>query len=254
MSVDFATPFVAALALWRRDRAILFPLAGLLLFVPQLAVLLLVPDMPQPVQGETTEEAARAWGEAFSTWASAHGGWYIAAQLTALFGTLAVATLYVDPSRPPAGQGMSRALALLPRYVLAMILVTLPIGGLLLIGLPFRPVLFLMMAPIFYLLARAILVPTVLVAERPVGAIAAIGRSWRLTAGNGWVITCIYAATVLAGLFIGSVFLSVAQMAGPNPAVIAIMSLFGAGVAAVSGLAQALIGVVLYGRLASKGT
>jgi hypothetical protein len=254
VSVDFTTPFVAAFALWRRDRAILFPLAGLLFFVPQLAVLLLVPNMPQPVQGETSEEAARAWAEAFSTWAAAHGGWYIAAQFATLFATLTIATLYVDPARPATGAALGRALGILPRYVLAMILVTLPIGGLLLMGLPFRALLFVVLAPVFYILARVMLMPAILVAERPVGAIGAIGRSWRLTAGNGWVITCIYATVMLAGMFVGSLFLAVAQLAGQNPVVVASMSLFGAGVASLSALAQALIGVVLYGRLASKGT
>ena len=253
MKIDIATTFVAAFALWRRDRALLVPLAGLFLFVPQLCVLLLVPEMPQPVPGDSTEEAARAWGEAFAAWASANGGWYLLAQLVALFGTLAIVTLYTDRNRPDVGAAMRSALTLLPRFVLAMILLTLPVGALLLASLPFRTFVYFVIVPIFYLLARALLLPPVLVAERPVGAMAAIARSWRLTRGNGGVLTAIYAALALSGPIVGSVFLGLLRVGGPNPVLVAIVSAAAAAAAAAAGLAQALVVAVVYARVASKG-
>jgi hypothetical protein len=255
MRIDIATPFAAALALWRRDRALLLPLAGLFLFVPQLAILLLVPASPEPVSGgETSPEAIRAWTEAFAAWASAHGGWYIAGQLSALFGALAVSMLYVARGRPAMGPALGLTFGLLPRYVLATILVTLPTGGLLLFALAAPLLLYLLVGPIFYLFARMMLIAPVLVAERPVGAIAAIGRSWRLTRGSGSVLTCIYAVIAVAGMVAGSVFLALAAMAGDNPLAITVMNAVAAAAAAVAGLAHALVAVVVYARLASKGT
>jgi hypothetical protein len=108
--------------------------------------------------------------------------------------------------------------------------------------------------PIFYLLARALLVAPVLVSERPVGAIAAVLRSWRLTRGNGAALTAIYAALALSGPIVGSVLLTLERIGGPNPVLVAIVSAAAAAAAAVAGLAQALVVAVIYARLASKGT
>lgn len=253
MKIDFATPFVAAWTLWRRDRALLFPIAGVLLFLPQLALVLLVPPMPRPEGGDTSPAAIEAWSQAFATWAQANGGWYVLAPVATLMATLTIATLYVDRARPTAGQGLARAATLLLRYILATILVTLPMGGLLLAALP-APVLgYVLALPIFYIFARTLLVAPVLVAERPIGAVAAIGRSWRLTAGQGLVLTGIYATVAVAGPIVGSMVLAIGALSPGNPAIGAIAGVGASLATAVAGVTIALIQVVVYGRLASKG-
>ncbi len=254
MKLDFATPFVAAFALWRRDRALLLPIAGLLIFVPQYALLLLVPEMPRIADGDRSEAAMLAWSQALATWVRAHGLWYVAAPLMTMFATLTIATLYLDRARPEAGRALGSALALLPRYLLATILVSLPIGGLTLAALPAPVLAYVLALPVLYIFARSMLVAPVIVGERPVGAIGAIQRSWALTRGHGLILTGIYAATALAGPLAGSLFLAIGELAQTNPVLVAITagvaSLFAAGGA----LALALIQVVVYGRLASKGT
>lgn len=253
MKIDFATPFVAAWTLWRRDRALLLPIAGLLMFVPQLALVLLVPPMPRPPAGDTSPAAIDSWTQGFTAWAQANGGWYVLAPLATLMATLTLVALYTDRARPTAGQALARAAGLLLRYVLATILVTLPMGALLLAALP-APVLgYVLALPIFYIFGRTLLIAPVLVAERPIGAIAAVGRSWRLTAGQGLVLTGIYASVAVAGPLVGSVLLAVGEALPANPVITTIAGAAASAVAAAAGLTIALVQAVIYARLASKG-
>lgn len=253
MKIDFATPYVAAFALWSRDRAVLMPVAGLFLFVPTFARLLLVPEMPAPVTGEATPEAMIEWTRAFTAWASAYGAWYIVPPLLALFATLVATALYVANGRPTLGSALAKALGLLPRFVLATILVSLPVGGLLLMALPFPILVYFLILPVFYVFARTMLIAPVLVAEGPVGAVGAIARSWRLTAGNGIPLTFVYSAAALAGPLAGSALLGLEKVGGPNPVLIAFTSAAAALCATAAALALVLAQVAIYGRLASKG-
>lgn len=258
MTVEFSGPFVAALASWRRDRVVLLPLAGLTMFVPQLAVLLLVPEMPKPVAGEATEEATRAWMEAVTTWAGAHGLWYLLAPAIGLLGALAVIALYLDPGRPTLARALARAALLFPRYLLAALLVAFPLGALLVPALASPPLLIVLLAPIFYVFGRTMLVGPAIVAEAPLGAVAAVARSWALTRGRGWVLACVYAAIMLGAQMLGGVFLSVGSaMAGGgtiNPVLVAIVDGFAALSASAAALTLALVEVALYRRVASSGT
>lgn len=254
MKIDFATPFVAAAALWRRDRALLIPLAGLFLFVPTYARLLLVPDMPMQAAGDASQEAMIAWTRAAAAWATRYGAWYLIPPLLALFATLAASALYVARERPTLGVAMARGLRLLPRYVLAMVLLSLPIGAVLMIALAAPVLLYVIMLPVMWLFARTMLVAPVLIAEGPVGAVGAIVRSWHLTKGNGAALTLIYAAASLIGPLIGSLFLRLEALGGPNPVLVAITSAAAALATVAGALALVLAQVALYARLVSKGT
>jgi len=257
MKITFALPFADALAAWRRDRALLFPLAGLAMFVPQLAVLLLVPAMPRLAAGDDSETAVRDWTEAVTLWAGQHGIWYLLAPAIGLFAALAVMALYLDPSRPTLGGAMKRAGVLFPRYLLASILVALPIGGLMMPAVASPILLAILLPPIFYLFGRTMLIGPAIVAGAPLGAVAAIGRSWTLTKGNGWVLAGIYGSVMLGAQLVGSLFVSIGSVAGTgaraNPVLVAITDGAAAAVAAAAALALALVEVALYRRLARKG-
>ena len=252
-TVDFITPFVAAWTLWRRDRALLLPLAGLFVFVPQLAVLLLVPDMPRMAAGEGGEEAMRAWSLLFADWFASHGALFLGSMLLAQFATLAVAALYVDRERPTAQLALRRGAMLLPRYLLASLLVALPFGALMALA-PLPATVLLLMLPMLYVFARTLLVGPVLIAERPLSAVGAIKRSWQLTAGNGASLMAIFAATSLVGRAVASVLLGLVAVVGANPVAVAILAAAAALATAAAALALVLASVVIYGRLASKGT
>lgn len=256
MRISFAKPFADALAAWRRDGGMLLPLAGLTLFLPQYAVQLLVPRMPEMPADGGGEAAVRAWAEAVSAWTGTYGLGYLAAWLAALFGGLAVKALYLDPDRLALGRALARAARLLPRYLLATMLVSLPMGVLLSTALAVPVLMALLLAPIFYIFGRTMLMGPVIVAEAPVGAAAAIARSWRMTTGHGWVLAAIYAAAMLAPALIARAVLAIGEPSGAaaNPVIVAITAGIAALLAAAGALTLALAEVSVYRRLASSGT
>ncbi|SOB78571.1 hypothetical protein SAMN06297144_0077 [Sphingomonas guangdongensis] len=254
MSIHPAAPFRRALELWRGDRALLLPVAGLFMFVPQWAVLMLVPDMPRAVPPDADDAALRAWTEAVVTWAGQHGPWYLLAPALALAGSLAIMALYLDPARPSLGGALRRAALLFLRYLLASILVALPAGALLMPALASPLLLVAVLAPIFYLFGRTMLAGPVIVAEAPVGAVAAVARSWRLTTGHGWVLAACYGAIMLGAQMVGGLFLQLGEAGGANPVIRALTDGLAAAATATAALTLVLVEVALYRRLASSGT
>lgn len=250
MNRFFSAPFHDARAAWRRDGAILLPLAGLAFFLGPFAAQLLLPALPAMPEGRD-EAAMRAWGDAIQAWAGSYGGWYLASPLLALFGALSVFALYLNPTRVPLGGAMTRSLALFPRYLLASILVSLPMAGLMSMTLAVPALLVVAAGPIFYIYGRTMLMGPVIVAEAPIGAVAAIARSWALTARRGWMLAAIYATIFLIPGLLGSIPLSFVSAGGGNPVIVAIAAGLACAVAAIGALLLSLVQVALYRRLAA---
>ncbi|WP_294291822.1 hypothetical protein [uncultured Sphingomonas sp.] len=249
MNRFFAVPFRDALAAWRRDGSLLLPLAGLAFFLGPFAAQLLLP--PLPAVPEARDEAAmRAWGDAIQAWAGSYGGWYLVSPAIALFGSLAIFALYLNRDRVSVGGALGRALALFPRYLLATILVSLPMAGLMSMALAVPMLMIVAAGPLFYIYGRTMLMGPVIVAEAPIGAVAAIARSWALTASRGWVLAAIYASVFLIPGLLGSIALSFGTAGGGNPVIVAIGAGLACGIAAVGALVLALVQVALYRRLA----
>ena len=100
MMLDLRRTLRDALALFRRDRALLLPIAGLFLFLPTFAVQLLVPG-PPALPGSGASDADRlAWAEAASDWAQSHGGWHLLAFALIGWGEATILSLYLDRERP----------------------------------------------------------------------------------------------------------------------------------------------------------
>ena len=257
MTLAFQTPFADALRAWRRDRALLLPIAGLLMFVPQYAQLLLIPELP--ARPRVADEAALvAWSEALTRWMGQWGVFYLVGPALGLFGALAIMALYLSPGRPTVGGALGRSAALLFRYVLAAILVACPLGLLMLPALAAPLLLAVVLAPILYVSARTMLIAPALVAEAPLGAVAAIARSWRLTRGRGWLLACVYAVIMLGAQTAAGLFLALGAAIGrdgaANPVAQAITDGCASLATAAAALTLALVQVSLYRRLASSGT
>ncbi len=95
MTLDLAAVAREAAARWRQDRSLLLPLAGLLLFVPQWARLLIIPD-PPALAGDPGDAAAMAaLTEAMQGWAAAWGLPMLGVLLVAQWAQLALVALYV---------------------------------------------------------------------------------------------------------------------------------------------------------------
>ncbi len=249
MKLDFATVLTDAWALFKRDRDLLLRIAAPFLFLPAFALALVVPDPPMPAPGSGSSEAQTlAWADQVTTWASANGGWYGLAYAISFFGTSLLYALYLDRRDGAVGldvaTAMKRCVTLFPRYLLAMVLVSLPAGaGLLLYAIPG-----------LYILGRAMLTGPVVFAEAPIGAFAAIRRSLVLTRGSGLPLMGLAAFSYIGGWVLGQPFMSVDRWmrtnAQENPVVLALVDAGAAAAAMAAGLAMALIAVSAYRRLA----
>ncbi|MCT8002590.1 hypothetical protein NZL82_11945 [Sphingomonas sanguinis] len=247
MGLDVVATLRDAWGLFRRDRSLLLRLAGPFLFWPAFALGLLVPTPPLPEEG-VGEATARAsvWIDSVGQWASHYGGWYFASYVVGLIGTAALLALLLSGGRATVGEALRGAVAIAPRYLLAMILVALPVGaGMLLYILPG-----------LYVAGRLLLVGPVLLAERRMAAMAALARSIKLTRGVGLPMAALSSCTYLGGMIATQPFLTMIDLSkgdGPgNPVAIALLQAGAAAVAMAAGLAQALIAVAAYRRLVNR--
>lgn len=240
-----------AWALFRRDRDWVLPLAAPFLFLPAYALALLVPPIPAPSADASLDREARAlaWAQQLSQWIGEHGHWHLLAYAVGYAGVAAIIAAYLDGRAGTVGGALRRVGSLLPRYWLAMLLVALPAGaGMLLYVLPG-----------LYVLGRTLLVGPVLVAERPTGALAALGRSFGLTRGVGLPMTAlaalVWAGSSLIGLPFSALAASLRGGEDPSRMLLAAADAGVAGAAMLAGVAQALVAVAAYRRLAArKGT
>ena len=254
MTLDLVAVAREAAARWRQDRAILLPLAGLLLFVPQWATLMLVPALPA-LPANPDPAAVQVWADAAQRWAGSYGLLILAGFVIGQFGQLTIVALYVgNGERPTAGGAMARAGRLLLRFLLAGIVVSMPSVTIGLVATS-APVLLVAVVPVLiYVLGRTALLGAALLGRPATGAVRAVVLSWRWTSGVGLPM----AALVGALLIVISIAIEAAQAtvdalqhaAIANPVVTAALDAGAAAVAAAAMLALAMMQGVLYRRLA----
>jgi hypothetical protein len=182
--------------------------------------------MPDAAAGNSEAQAV-VWADAVQTWASAHGGWYLLAYVVSFFGT-----------------SLFYALRIFPRFLLAMVIVSLPAGaGLLLYAIPG-----------LYILGRTMLTGPALFAEAPLGALGAIRRSFTLSRGSGLPLMGLAAFSYISGWIAGAPFMmldrALREAGEANPVALAIVDAGAAVAAMAAGLAMALIAISAYRRLA----
>jgi hypothetical protein len=245
MRLDFATTLTDAWALFKRDRDLLLRIAAPFLFLPAFALALVVPDPPMPVAGASDNETqALAWADAVQSWAAAHGGWYLLAYAVSFFGTSLFYALYLDREQLDLRGALSRCLWIFPRFLLAMVIVSLPAGaGLLLYAIPG-----------LYILGRTMLTGPALFAEAPLGALGAIRRSFALSRGSGLPLMGLAAFSYITGWIVGAPFMMADRLlregGEANPIALAIVDAGAAAAAMAAGIAMALIAISAYRRLA----
>jgi hypothetical protein len=246
----------AARAMWARDRAVLAPLSGLFLFVPQWAVLMLVPEAPALGDGADRAAAVGAWTEAFSAWASANAPTYLIAALLAQFGTLAVATLYLGAGAGQAGSAMRRALALYGRYLLAALMVWMPLALVATLLLSAGGAgLATVVAPVLYVLALSVLMLVApAIAAGPGSAARAVARSWTLGRGHRATLVGLAGGVVIVSQVGAAVMLAASHSlkagGAGNPVALALLDAGAAGMLWAASLTLALAGVAAYRVLA----
>lgn len=226
----------------KRDREMLFGVAGLLLFLPDLVQTLFV-AAPPTLPDFSDRAATDAWLSLVGIWSGKYELIVLAAGLVSLFGVLSLFMLYTDRSRPAVVAALARAAALLPYYLLLALAVTVPVS--------FGYVLLVL--PRLYLKGRLLPVSPVFVAERPVGVFAAWRRSFALTRGHGLVLMGLACVPLLGGWLLALPFDMVGKLLDgapmANPVVAAVLEIGSAAGHTAATVAAILIEVALYRRL-----
>ncbi|MEN2785867.1 hypothetical protein ACFOKI_10325 [Sphingomonas qilianensis] len=250
MKFDIRSVLVDAWAMARADGDLLLRVAGFFFFLPQLAMLLLLPAMPPlSVTAGMSDADQLVVAQKVVAWVSAYGGWYLVGTLLVQAGSLVVLMLYLQRDRPDVAGAIRAGVRLFPRYLLAMIVVGLPLG----IGV----LTLVLLVPAFYLLGRLLVVGPVLAAEPGLSVARSLSRSWALTRGHGLVLAGLAALTVVGGALLATPFTMIAtalEAGAPNVVAIA-MADAGAGVVTSAAvLATILVQIAAYRRLiASTG-
>jgi len=250
MTIDWPGVGADAWGRWRRDHALLLPLAGLFLFLPQFAFYLLATPFPALTPEQARDTAALiAPGSPLIEWMTHNVPGMLATVLAMTFGSLAILNLYLDPAAETPGRALARAPALFPRYLLAVIVAGLPAG-------PIELMLVILILPCLYLLGRLLLVGAVVVAERPVSVAGAVARSFALTRRRGLAMMALATAVTLFGMLAPAPFRLLRDTleagAAANPVMIAVAEAAGSLAAAVIALATLLVEIALYRRLAGS--
>ncbi|TKD51270.1 hypothetical protein [Sphingomonas baiyangensis] len=239
MTLAPATLLAEAGALWRAERPLLAPLAGLFLMLPALAMLLLLPQ-PDPVAADGSAMTT----EALVAYALANAPAILAANLMQLYGATVILALFLGSPRPTLAQALRGALALLPLVVIASIAV----WAMVFVGA-------IVIVPALYLIGRCFLVTPAIVAEGPIGPVAAISRSFALTRRRGWLFFAIAAMIFVVGqavvVLAGGMEQAVAEAGIGSPVSTIGFNLVAAMATAAASVATLLVKVVVYRRLSS---
>ncbi|TPG15398.1 hypothetical protein EAH84_00895 [Sphingomonas oligophenolica] len=126
----------------------------------------------------------------------------------------------------------------------------------LVVAIPTGAGMYLLLIPGLYLMSRFFLAGPIVVADRSVGALAAVARSWRVTRRAQFALLGVVALVYLSGMLLGQPFLLLGQWlageGGANPVAVALASAAAAAVAMAAQLASALLAVAAYRRLVAK--
>lgn len=243
MPIRYSVVLADALARFRRDRDLLVRIAAPFLFLPALALELLVPAPPARGAATAGDEAALlAWADAFGQWLTANGPWYALAYIVQTFGAGTVLSLYLHEPKPDGQGALARSAALLPRLLLAALLVSIPAGAGLL----------LWVVPGLYVLGRTMTAAPILVAEAPTGAAAAVVRAIGLSRGAGLILAAATGTVLLGGYMLALPFAMLGGQATSPSVAGAISGLGGAAVTASAALANVLLAISAYRMLSAR--
>ncbi len=244
MKIDIAAACRDAIGIWRRDRDVIVPVAGVFFFLPNLAMGLFMDP------GEAAQRAApgdsQALLQTMQTYLAQNVHWLVLQAVAELVGVATLLFLLLAPERPTVGEALRAAFARLPVLIVAVLLV----NAAKLVGIA------LFVLPTLYVIGRAFLVLPVLVAEPQRRFGEAMSRALALTGGQVLSLLSLSAFLFFAAQLIVlllSATASVVSSSGTNPVVTAMLATAVAVVGAGMSIAFALVRATVYRRLSSKG-
>ena len=239
------------------NREVVLALSGVFFLLPVLCLFLLLP--PPQIDPNAGSEAVEAIMREYQ---ASVLPFLLPVLLFQALGILAVLTLLTDPARPTVGRAIALGMRCLLAYVLCQVLVNLPVnvatllfasagaaagvGALATAGA---------LALAIYVTIRTSLAGPVIVVEGERNPIAALVRSWRLTAGNIGKIGVFYLLVAVAFLFVGLVMILVAgivlSLAGSGQFATAVLAVIVSGLFACAVLFFTAIAAAVHRQLAS---
>lgn len=160
-----------AIALGRANISLLLAVLGMFVFLPSLALFLLLPVPEAAASGTNPLQPVVDWYRANLLW-------LVLANAFAAFGRAAILVLLFDRSRPTVGVALGTAGSLFPAFFAIEVLSNFALGA----GF----VAFVI--PGLYLLGRLSVVGPLLVDRQMTNPLRAFADSWRATDGVGWRI------------------------------------------------------------------
>lgn len=236
MTLTLRSVFAEGWGYWRRDRAALLPLVGPFVFLPALAWQLLMPPQPALPADASLADAVAALG----AWAQANLGWIALRLALATYAAATILAFYLARDHRDVGGVLRSAARLLPPLILAQLATAaLTAAG-----------LFAFVIPAFYIAARLWLTNAAIVAERG-GVGRGIARSVTLSRGRGWQLAGMLLLPTLVSWLPLRLLDALDAAAAGNPVPHAILAALLAAVGSAVAVANVLIAVVLYRRLAA---
>lgn len=202
MRFDSNRAWIEATEIVKANRAVLWAIAGVFLVLPVFAMTLLIPP-PEPPEGADPQALIDLMGAYYTEAAP----WFVGMAAVQLIGTLTMLALFTDRTRPTVGEALQQGMKGLVPTILAQIVAGMGffLAAMVLIvpATLAGPTLTVVAALIAFIgfaygVTRISMVPPVVMVEGQRNPMAALARSWQLTASNAWRLLFFYAL-----LFIG---------------------------------------------------
>lgn len=197
--LDMGKAWTDAMARLRANRELVGVLAGLFLFLPMfvLSSTVLASDLdmgPPGAQPDPEKVMAQVQAVLASNWWA-----FVIGIIGPICGEIAILALLGDRTRPTVGEVLAQIPRLFASMFAAQFLVGLVKQAPLFLGAPLVAMLpfgglVLLIGIGFFLSVRLTLTSAVIVIDKRLNPLAAMLRSWRLTAGNSGVLMVFFAA------------------------------------------------------------
>lgn len=215
MKLDMGRAWNDAVALLRGNQQVLLVVAGVFFFLPNLALMLLMPETMG--EAETRVAGDADFGEAIRTASVLYQQiWWqlLLISILSAIGMLGLLALLTDRTRPTVGEALKTGVVCLLPYIGAQLLIGLAFVTIVLVVLVVAgaagaaagaAVGLLAAVAVIYLLTKFSLTIPVIVIEGVMNPVRALGRSWSLTRGNSVRLFLFYLMLLLAFVVIAIV-------------------------------------------------
>lgn len=193
MTFSFRGVLTDAVTLWRTDRSLMWPIAGVFLFLPLLGMFILATTSGVELPKGDDPAQTRAVLNAFLL---SNIGWFGLIIALTEFGGLALLSLYLRRGETVGAVLLSSVQRLIPFFLIGVV-----------VNVLIQFASYLLIVPAIYVFGRTWMMGVAFAAEPTQGAWQAMVRGFELSDRNGWKIG-FFALGV--ALFIGAIVLSIA--------------------------------------------